>query len=194
MGIMPKITLVMKGASSQLKSELIKREGMIDYLDFNEILPVPSDEHLLTLYSASNGDIGELKRQWRHDNWGIVEPIIPLKTLIYRDEFVMMTFEVYQSAPVDFITFLATKHPEVLIYMGYDDHYNPIKCGFIGFNGQVWPWKSEGMLKDVNGHAVYRDKHRDFRRSIDNELIENHEVMTNGALNQFNFLIEKLLF
>ncbi len=191
---MPKITLVMKGGNSQLKSELIKREGMIDYLDFNEILPVPSDEHLLTLYSASNGDIGELKRQWRQDNWGIVEPIIPLKTLIYRDEFVMMTFEVYQSAPVDFITFLATKHPEVLIYMGYDDHYNPIKCGFIGFNGQVWPWKSEGMLKDVNGHAVYRDKHSDFRRSIDNELIENQEVVINGALNQFNFLIEKLLF
>ncbi len=191
---MPKITLVMKGGNSQLKSELIKREGMIDYLDFNEILPVPSDEHLLTLYSASNGDIGELKRQWRQDNCGIVEPIIPLKTLIYRDEFVMMTFEVYQSAPVDFITFLATKHPEVLIYMGYDDHYNPIKCGFIGFNGQVWPWKSEGMLKDVNGHAVYRDKHSDFRRSIDNELIENQEVVINGALNQFNFLIEKLLF
>ncbi len=191
---MPKITLVMKGGNSQLKSELIKREGMIDYLDFNEILPVPSDEHLLTLYSASNGDIGELKRQWRQDNWGIIEPIIPLKTLIYRDEFVMMTLEVYQSAPVDFITFLATKHPEVLIYMGYDDHYNPIKCGFIGFNGQVWPWKSEGMLKDVNGRAVYRDKHSDFRRSIDNELIENQEVVINGALNQFNFLIEKLLF
>ena len=191
---MPKITLVMKGGNSQLKSELIKREGMIDYLDFNEILPVPSDEHLLTLYSASNGNIGELKRQWRQDNWGIVESIIPLKTLIYRGELVLMTFEVYQSAPVDFITFLATKHPEVFIYMGYDDHYNPIKCGFIGFNGQVWPWKSEGMLKDVNGRAVYRDKHLDFRRSIDNELIENHEVMTNGALNQFNFLIEKLLF
>ncbi len=191
---MPKITLVMKGGNSQLKSELIKREGMIDYLDFNEILPVPSDEHLLTLYSASNGDIGELKRQWRQDNWGIIEPIIPLKTLIYRDEFVMMTFEVYQSAPVDFITFLATKHPEVLIYMGYDDHYNPIKCGFIGFNGQVWPWKSEGMLKDVNGRAVYRDKHSDFRRSIDNELIEYQEVVINGALNQINFLIEKLLF
>ena len=190
---MPKITLVMKGASSQLKSELIKREGMIDYLDFNEILPVPSDEHLLTLYSASIGDNGELKRQWRQDNWGIVESIIPLKTLIYRGELVLMTFEVYQSAPVDFITFLATKHPEVFIYMGYDDHYNPIKCGFIGFNGQVWPWKSEGMLKDVNGRAVYRDKHLDFRRSIDNELIENHEVMTNGALNQFNFFIDKLL-
>lgn len=190
---MPKITLVMKGGHSQLKSELIKREGMNDYLDFNEILPVPSDEHLLTLYSASNGDIGELKRQWRQDNWGIIEPIIPLKTLIYRDEFVMMTFEVYQSAPVDFITFLAAKHPEVLIYMGYDDHYNPIKCGFIGFNGQVWPWKSEGMLNDVNGRAVYRDKHSDFRRSIDNELIEYQEVVINGALNQFNFLIEKLL-
>jgi hypothetical protein len=50
------------------------------------------------------------------------------------------------------------------------------------------------MLKDVNGHAVYRDKHSDFRRSIDNELIENQEVVINGALNQFNFLIEKLLF
>jgi hypothetical protein len=194
MEIKPKITFFIKGASSQLKSELIKREGMIDYLDFNEILPVPSDEHLLTLYSASIGDNGELKRQWRQDNWGIVESIIPLKTLIYRGELVLMTFEVYQSAPVDFITFLATKHPEVFIYMGYDDYYNPIKCGFIGFNGQVWPWKSEGMLKDVNGRAVYRDKHLDFRRSIDNELIENHEVMTNGALNQFNFLIEKLLF
>ena len=193
MEIKPKITLVIKGAISHLKSQLIKRVGMVDYLDFNEVLPVPSDEQLLTHHNTSNGQIEELRRQWRLDNWGIVEPIIPLNTLIFKYEFVMMTFEVYQSAPVDFITFLATKHPEVFIYMGYDDHYNPIKCGFIGFNGQVWPWKSEGMLKDVNGRAVYRDKHGDFRRSNDNELIENQYVVINGALNQFNFFIDKLL-
>lgn len=194
MEIMPKITLFISGGSSQLKSQLIKREGMVDYLDFNGLLPVPFDKELVMLFSTSNSDIEELRRQWRLDNWGIVEPIIPLNTLIYREDFVMMTFNVNQNAPVDFITYLAMNHPEIFIYMGYDDHYNPIKCGFIGFNGQVWPWKSEGMLKDVNGRAVYRDKHSDFRRSIDNELIEYQEVVINGALNQFNFLIEKLLF
>jgi hypothetical protein len=194
MEIKPKITLVIKGASSHLKSQLIKRVGMVDYLDFNEVLPVPSDEQLLTHHNTSNGQIEELRRQWRLDNWGIVEPIIPLNTLIFKEKILLMTFEVFQSAPVDFITYLATKHPEILIYMGYDDYYNPIKCGFIGFNGQVWPWKSEGMLKDVNGRAVYRDKHGNLRMSNDNELIENQEVEINGALNQFNFFIDKLLF
>jgi len=193
MEIKPKITLVIKGASSHLKSQLIKRDGMVDYLDFNEILPVPLEEQLVLLYSTSYGQIEELKRQWRLDNWGVVEPIIPLNTLIFREKLLLMTFEVFQSAPVDFITYLATKHPEILIYMGYDDYYHPIKCGFIGYNGQIWPWKSEGMLSDVKGRAVYRDKHGDFRRSNDNELIENHEVVINGALNQFNFFIDKLL-
>jgi hypothetical protein len=122
-----------------------------------------------------------------------MEEIIPLKALIHRQDLVMMNFEVLLNAPVDFITKLAVKHPEILIYMGYDDYYNPIKCGFIGFNGQIWPWKSEGMLSDVKGRAVYRDKHGDIRRSNDNELIENQEVVINGALNQFNFFIDKLL-
>ena len=193
MQIKPKITLVVKGASSQLKSLSIKREGTTHYLDFNELSPVPGEEQLQMLYPTSNEGADELKRQWRIDNWGVIEHIIPLKALIYKDDCVMMNFEVQLNAPVDFITKLAAKHPDILIYLGYDDHYNPIKCGFIGFDGQIWPWKSEGMLNDMNGRAVYRDKYGDLRRSMDNELIDNQMIVINGALNPFNFVIDKLL-
>jgi hypothetical protein len=49
------------------------------------------------------------------------------------------------------------------------------------------------MLNDVNGRAVYRDKHGDLRLSSDNVLIDNQMVVINGELNQFNFIIDKLL-
>ena len=75
MEIKPKITFLIKGASSHLKTQLIKRVGMIDYLDFNEIMPVPSDEQLLTHQITSNGQIEELRSHWRLDNWVLLSPL-----------------------------------------------------------------------------------------------------------------------
>jgi hypothetical protein len=61
MGINPKITLVIKGASSNLKSLLIKRKGTTYYLDFNELLPVPGEVQLQMLYPTSKEGAEELK-------------------------------------------------------------------------------------------------------------------------------------
>jgi hypothetical protein len=191
---MANITLVLKGADSVLKSKLLKEVGSNTFLDFNELRSMPTDEELLLSGTSSSCQLEDLKREWRLENWGIIEPMLSIDIVKYKLDVVYIRFKVLRSAPVEFISHLSVSYPEMVIYLGYDDPNNPLKCGFVGYRGDIWPWKAEGMLWDVNGDAIYTDKHGDFRSSKTNNIVNQQCVTPSRSLNHFDFLIEKLLF
>jgi hypothetical protein len=196
----PLITLYIKGKDLSPFKKLVTISPEMMTLDLNAIHPVPNESELRELeFSGRSGkeqdcvDISELVSLWKKDNWGIDDPNIQVVDYIVRDSFMLLNFRVKQFAPVEFISHLTERHPEVFIFLGYNHASNPVKYSFVCRNGNVWPLKAEGMLTDFSGSAIFLDKTGNYRYAKDNELIEYENIDFYSAQNHMNYFLQQIL-
>lgn len=196
----PLITMFFKGPDLGPFTKLVSTNGDLMTLNLDAIHPVPNEAELRKLdFSGRSAkeqdciDVSELVSRWKIDNWGVDDPFINVVDYIIRDGFMLLSFRVTRSAPVEFISYVTEQYPEVFIYLGYDHASNPIKYSFVCRSGNVWPLKSEGMLTDFSGRAIFLDKTGNYRNAKDNELISNEDIDFKSAQNHMNYFLEQIL-
>lgn len=196
----PFITLYLKGKDLAPFKELVSTTDETMILDLAALHPVPNEFELREyFFSGRSGndqgwaDAAELISKWKMENWGVDDSSIEVFELKHGEDWMFLTFRVRHSAPVEFISYLTVMYPDVFIYLGYNDTYNPVKYSFVCRNGNVWPLKSEGMLTDFNGSAVFLDKTGNYRLAQDNKLIKNEDIDFYGAQNHLNYVLLNVL-
>ena len=192
----PFITLCILGKDvTQLKG-LIREDINGCQLSLSQFYPVPCQEDLRNILFSNRRHINiddiendVLESAWKKEYWGVTDETFLVNEYFVADGLLYVLFRVKNSAPIEWMSYMVLKFPQLLFYLGYNDLHNPEKYSFIGQNGSVWPLKAEGMLTDYNGRAVFKDKFGDYRYSHDNIKVPDNEVNFHAAQNHCNFLI-----